>query len=340
MERIALIDHSYRVKTKAIDFLKELLRERFAMEEFFDGSWEGKGHVPTETLNQGEYAAIVFFQILPSAEYLRGLRCQNIVWFPMYDSEEKRSPKCYAHYLDIPLKIVSFSTTLHEKLQRLGFDSKLFRYQIKPANEPPATGGLRVFFWIRTNDVTWEMVKILLGNHQVDECIVKITPDPGVNIQPIPAGDIEKYHIQTINEWLDREEYLNILDRMNVFIAPRKSEGIGLSFIEAIAHNMCVIAADRPTMNEYIAHGYNGLLFDPENVRHVDLSKIDAIIRNSHREAEAKSSEWEKRKRGILDYVAATPSPVNVTLRNRFWMHCSFWSYHLRRLKNKLRSGF
>jgi glycosyltransferase involved in cell wall biosynthesis len=50
----------------------------------------------------------------------------------------------------------------------------------------------------------------------------------------------------------------------NVFVAPRRFEGIGLSFLEAMARGQVVIAENNATMNEYIVHDVNGLLYEPD----------------------------------------------------------------------------
>ncbi|MBN1440312.1 MAG: glycosyltransferase [Anaerolineales bacterium] len=38
------------------------------------------------------------------------------------------------------------------------------------------------------------------------------------------------------------------------------SEGVGLTFLEALGRGCAVFAYDAPTMSEYIAHGENGFL--------------------------------------------------------------------------------
>jgi glycosyltransferase involved in cell wall biosynthesis len=63
-----------------------------------------------------------------------------------------------------------------------------------------------------------------------------------------------------------RDEYLLATSAANVFLAPRAAEGIGLTFLEAMARGGAVIAYDAPTMNEYIRNGDNGILLKPEPV--------------------------------------------------------------------------
>jgi glycosyltransferase involved in cell wall biosynthesis len=59
---------------------------------------------------------------------------------------------------------------------------------------------------------------------------------------------------------LPRQDYLGLFNQANIFIAPRLSEGVGLTFIEALARGCAVFAYNAPTMNEYISSGMNGYL--------------------------------------------------------------------------------
>ncbi len=62
-----------------------------------------------------------------------------------------------------------------------------------------------------------------------------------------------------VSSWFrDAGEYLDMLAAANVFFAPRRAEGIGMSFLEAMAMGLCVVAPRGPTMSEYIENGRNG----------------------------------------------------------------------------------
>lgn len=61
--------------------------------------------------------------------------------------------------------------------------------------------------------------------------------------------------------WKSRQDYLRDLGKFQVYFAPRKYEGIGMTFLEAMAMGMCVIAENAPTANEYIISGRNGILY-------------------------------------------------------------------------------
>ena len=67
----------------------------------------------------------------------------------------------------------------------------------------------------------------------------------------------------TETHWFaDHQQLQDLLTHQKVFIAPRLAEGIGMSFLEAMAMGCAVIAQDDATMNEYIVHGKTGILVD------------------------------------------------------------------------------
>ena len=68
---------------------------------------------------------------------------------------------------------------------------------------------------------------------------------------------------------------ISILEKYALYIAPRIYEGIGMSFLKAMALGRCVIAVDNPTMNEYIQHGNTGLLFDINNTESIHIEDFD-----------------------------------------------------------------
>jgi glycosyltransferase involved in cell wall biosynthesis len=106
---------------------------------------------------------------------------------------------------------------------------------------------------------------------------MKLEPDPGFESSEIQPEDVKKYHIQFVEKWGSREDYWDTLNQCNVYIAPRVTEGIGMSFLEAMAMGIAVAAADKPTMNEYISHGDNGFLFDMSNLQPLDFSDAAAV---------------------------------------------------------------
>jgi glycosyltransferase involved in cell wall biosynthesis len=97
-----------------------------------------------------------------------------------------------------------------------------------------------------------------------------------------------------------------VIKEKAIFIAPRDYEGIGLSFLEAMAMGKAVIAVDNPTMNEYIADGETGYLFDLNNIKEIDLSNLRTIQRNAHEYIQDGFFIWGKNKVKIIDFIKSS----------------------------------
>lgn len=316
LKKVAYIDHSFHKKTKATQFLIELLSKEYNIETIWDDSWKGGNRVSVEYLNREKFHTIFFFQILPPLSYLKKMECKHIVWFPMYDQEENRHYSSYIPYLSLNMKIFSFSKTLYRQLKKAGLDCYYYKYHLKPvAPISLSSESKRVFFWTRTSAITWSIAKKILDKNDIEKMIVKMTPDPGYKIALPPEEDIDRYNIQIVEHWLDKEEYDKLLSSCNIFIAPRRAEGIGMSFIEALSRGMCVIAPDNSTMNEYIIHGKNGLLYDLKKPEELDLSNLAEMRENAIKIAKEDYELWEKAKHEILvDLAKANKKPRLIKL--------------------------
>jgi len=301
LKKAAFIDYFFHKKTLCTVFLKELLSIEYNLACLWDESGKGGNGVSAEYLNRKKFHTIFFFQILPPSIYLKRLNCKNIVWFPMYDGEEGRHYSFYIPYLDLNMKIFSFSKKLYGELKKAGLDCYYYKYHLKPVAPISLSGeAKRVFFWMRTSAITWSIVKKLLGKNKIGKMIVLMAPDPNYKLSTPSKEDIKQYNIQIVNHWLSKEEYNKLLSSCNIFIAPRQAEGIGMSFIEALSRGMCVIAPDNSTMNEYIFHGKNGLLYDLKKPEELDLSNLSEMCENATKIANEDYELWEKRKHKIL----------------------------------------
>ena len=96
----------------------------------------------------------------------------------------------------------------------------------------------------------------------------------------------------------DHESYLEALSSANVFIAPRKKEGIGMTLLEAMALGQCPLVYDAPTMNEYITDNVNGLLFGDK----LDLSRVSELGGEALRTAYSGFAEWQRKIPDIIKF--------------------------------------
>ena len=115
-------------------------------------------------------------------------------------------------------------------------------------------------------------------------------PDPGHTSTIIPARS-DKYDIN-VSKWFEKKSDLyELIASSDLFIAPRYAEGIGMSFLEAMHLNCCVVAHDMSTHNEYINNGVNGILvnFHDQSMK-INLATED--IRMMALKAQQDSSNW------------------------------------------------
>ncbi len=298
--KIVYIGHSYHEKTKSTGFILEYLRNFYEVEVVLDESWKGEGEpYPDLAFIDRSYLCVIFFQNLPDNAVLKKIKNKNIVFFPMYDAS-------YHHDVDYwkalkKLKIINFSKTLHDKLSSWGLDTMYIQYFPTPREFVPGNSD-ELFFWQRLTRIDINVVAQLLGNAELRLHIHR-TVDPGQQFQQPTEEQERQYHI-TCSDWFEsRDEMLDLIKQKGIYIAPREFEGIGLSFLEAMAMGKAVIAVDNPTMNEYIKQGETGYLFDLKSPKAIDLSTIEDVQKNTFEFMKNGFEKWEKEKHDIIAFV-------------------------------------
>lgn len=326
--RIAYVDHSYHEKTRSTWFLVELLRTVADVDVFWDETWRSGSDVFVDVA-RNRYDAIVLFQNYDRFDYeafrRRGLT--NVTIIPMYDQSGTVPLSCWFRHRHA--KVINFSATLHARVQWLGLRSLYVQYyQPLPASLPPLPGGGTArlaesglaFHWQRRLDVPWKTAIRLLGDQPVKHIHIHGAADPGQSFET-PSEDESLRLGITVSTWFDtKDEYLRLVRDCDVFFAPRVAEGIGQSFIEALGMGKCVVAPDRPTMNEYITDGVDGLLYDPADPRPLDFTRIDDIRIAARQRYEAGLQRWNRQSaeqviRFVLDETPPTsPSRLFMAL--------------------------
>jgi hypothetical protein len=298
--KLAYIGHSYHEKTKSSAFFLEHLRQYFDVEVILDREWSG---VPLPDLSflDDRYFGVVFFQTQPTRNLLRQIGNENVIFVPMYDSIVGRGYRYWRQFRE--LKIVNFSSTLHTKLLKWGFDTMYIQYFPKPS---AFTGGSanEIFFWQRVSRIDVSVIARLFEGESV-----KIHIHKALDPHEIPgedAGYDEEGLEITSSSWFDtREEMLDVVRRKGIYVAPREHEGIGMSFLEAMAMGKAVVAVDSPTMNEYIEHMKTGYLFDLERPEKIDFSTVHEVQRNAHERVCDGYQAWESSRHRIVDFIRA-----------------------------------
>jgi glycosyltransferase involved in cell wall biosynthesis len=313
--KIAFIGHSYHRTTRSTVFFIDELRRRGEVELLWDESWLGKPGLDPARLRDGGFDAVVVFQVERIAPALARAG-MNVTFIPMYDGCHFR-PDGYWTSLG-ELKVLSFSSTLHERLQKLRVRSRFVQFFPDPAGLPaPAAGGEpKGYFWQRTDDITWATIRPLLGDAPFHGFTLHRAVDPGAGPFVAPsAEDVRRFGIRTTEWFPDRAAATADLASHNVYFAPRLREGIGQSFLEAMAMGFLVVAPDHPTMNEYLVSGVNGLLYDPARPRPLDFTRRLEMGARARRTVELGYAKWRRCVEAVMDYVAAPPAESPVLAR-------------------------
>lgn len=333
MKTAGFIGHSFHKKTKSDNFIKNILKENYKIVEFYDESWNFGKKVDINEINKSNFDIVVYFQFIHPYNELKKIRCKNIVWMPMLDSEKRRNYFSWLGYLIIGVKIIFFSKKFFDKIKKIGFRSIYLQYFPDPAflTKQPVGGSNdnenNVFFWQRVEEINWKLVKKIIGNNKIDKVIFKNDCDPGHKPSLLSQADIEKYNMQIIDGWLERGDFFKLLSACNIFIAPRQFEGIGMIFLKAMALGMCVIASDSPTMNEYIISGKNGYLYDFNKPQMVNFNDCKTIGRRAKYSAERGFIRWQSQREELLNFLGVPRKKISF-IKN-FYLSVVVYSYNI-----------
>ena len=337
MRKILFIDHAYHTKTGSAQFLIDLLETRYHVEVARDGWWGnflGPMHI-----NQADFDAVIFWQLPPFA-LVPYLECKNVLYFPMFDSHDELDVAAIGSLPN--LGVVSFCHALNEQLSNLVNDRLYVKYYPQPkVASGEKLDGEGLFFWQRTRDITWDTIRVLVGeNKSVGSVHLHRAVDPGAIWQAPTAEEEKKYSI-TYSDWFEtKEDYQAKVAESALYVAPRRKEGIGMSFLEALAMGKGVIAHDGPTMNEYIAHGENGFLFDCDHPQPIDFGDLARVRRNALESAHEGWRAWERDKLRIVDFIESRmPKAVeksSTRSRSRWLLNARYALLRLRKSPRRI----
>jgi glycosyltransferase involved in cell wall biosynthesis len=301
MKRLLFVDHSFHRKTGSSEFFIDMLKTKYQVTCIEDTRWDQSHSIKNKEQNivYKGYDILVFWQQI-NPQILKLVDSKNIIYVPMYDACGDRGLDYWYTFKDI--KIINFSKTLELLLVRSDFNTLSVKYFPKPIGKPEAEEG-SCFFWQRITEINWPLVKDLLKNSGITTVHIHRAVDPGHIFYPPSTEDIIRYRM-TFSDWFcSRDEYEKIMHSKQVYIAPRIKEGIGLSFLEAMAAGRVVVAPNLPTMNEYIIHSENGYLYDPYAPTSIKFSDLDRIAKNAIDTVIEGHKSWEIEKEKIFEFI-------------------------------------
>ena len=202
---------------------------------------------------EGDFDLYVFFQFDFLAYAFLEAR-KNVVIVPMIDGSASYGSE---HWKRLKMsKFVSFSPTLHTFLKLHGIDSFAIQYWPAPQTyKTPITNS--IYYWPRGHHAYISVQRILdaTKNYPHIKLKVRSTQEPLSNLDYSRVKDSRL----EIVEVKDKNEHLSQIKNASIFVAPRPSEGIGHSFLEAMSYGRTVIARNFPTMSNYIVDKKSGV---------------------------------------------------------------------------------
>ncbi|KWT82703.1 MULTISPECIES: glycosyltransferase [unclassified Variovorax] len=312
--RIAYIDHSFHRTTRSTEFLPEVLqRHGHVVEHFWDDAWQGGQ--PVAWSEVAAHDVVIMFQSFcrPNSPYFRQSH-PNVIYIPMLDQFGLwQGPLYNLSAFWEPFqgsKVLNFSNALQSMTTAFGIVSHFARYyQPVTASPPPARDGLHGFFWLRRElQLPWKTIRRLIEDVRFDSFHIHLATDPGTAAPQLPSAEDIGRHRITTSTWFEHKKDLHaLMERANVYFAPRAEEGIGQSFLEAMGRGQCVVAPNQGTMNEYILPGFNGLLFDILDPQPLDFSDVTRLGARARESTIAGRAAWERAEDELVRFIL-TPS--------------------------------
>lgn len=306
--KVLFVDHRYHAKTGSSLFLVDLLKKQFDVTVLYEDSLPPGKPLTSVSLGVDSFDAVMVFQI-GIGDLGRRIRHRNLTFVPMYDSIDLDDIDMWRRLEGV--KIISLCNALQRKAAAHNGNSLYVQYypENKSTGIPKKTGS-GVFFWPRNRGVGWKDVKQLLGNYQSGFVHLHKAMDPGQRVEYPTEIENRAYNISYSSWFPKHSDYLGLLSRFTFYVAPRLREGIGVSFLEAMSQGCVVIAADRPTMNEYIQDGKNGFLYDPERPSMLDFSNVLRLSQNAMDSSADGRERWRESEKELIDFVMTPRSSL------------------------------
>lgn len=277
---ICFVGHVFHQRTRSSAFFLEQLRTIGIVTEFYrdpDTTPAFDEMVIRQILNT-RFDRYVFWQSENIAERLLPLELGPSFIVPMYDAVDTMNEDYWLKF--IKHRFISFSRVHHEMLQRIGCTTSYFQYYPDPGEQRERridAGALDAFFWerrpasaINRHSVTAHCRALGIGRLHV-HAIPDFASDPGVT-----APSDEDGIGLSVSGWFDSPaDYAAVAGAPLFFFAPRLVEGIGMASLEAMARGQIVVAPDRPTTDEYVAHLATGLIYPVDQTAESSFRPLD-----------------------------------------------------------------
>lgn len=312
--KIKFIGHSYHQSTKSSQFFIRIVESLGEMDYWWDESWMKPGE-PNDFGDLTAFDLVIVWQLPHIIRRIPDEIRSRTVYVPMHDAVEGLEDKFWRRLKGI--RILSLSMATHIKALKQGLPALFAQYYPEPSPQTHDFDGLRLFFWQRQRSPNWRTVSAHLPPCQFDAIHIHRSVDPGAGefVAPLPC-EVEAHHI-TFSDWFEsKDDLLEVMKSCNTYVAPRESEGIGMSLLEALSMGMVCIAKDAPTMNEYIIDGVNGHLINDLSTTAIEIHAPETTSRQALHYIEKGRLNYEARIPAIRAFLTHRPTAQP---RSRHW---------------------
>ncbi|WP_171208502.1 MULTISPECIES: glycosyltransferase [unclassified Ruegeria] len=266
-KRAAFIGHTFHEKTGSSKFFQEIVSELFEVDNFFFDPADPFGF-DYSSIPDDRYDFLFFWQSELAASRLYNHFSGHFVIVPMFDGSARLKEKFWQRFPRATF--VSFSFGMHSILQSASCNSVLVRYYPEVEKRLwQSDAELSAYFWERRPGSGYD------GETVIEACRVLGIQKLQIHLAGDFSSEIEERKATLLaaasssgpaielafSEWFDSKAQAIAEARKHaVYFAPREAEGIGMSFLEAMASGQIVIGPDKPTLNEYISDGETGFL--------------------------------------------------------------------------------
>lgn len=301
MDKILFLNYDFNFKkTASSRFFYDFLCENYDVDVVFPVNNE----IPYDEINAKNYFAIISFYY--QADFSK-LTCNNLIYVPMYDGfvfcrEKMQQLK--------NVKLINFCKYLHNQSVAFGFNS----FYIKYFPEPQFSSNNKrdkLFYWQRRDTSFSEILRCFpksINEIDCEKTILHSVTDGENELFIKPTDEeIKNYNIEITNWFENKSDLLDILDTTKYYIAPRKQEGIGLSFLDAMSRGCVIIAHNDHTMDEYIQNGKNGYLINFDKPEKIQFHNYERIQQESIKSFEEGRKEYLSKLPELVSFINKVP---------------------------------
>ncbi|BAK65694.1 hypothetical protein SLG_10190 [Sphingobium sp. SYK-6] len=303
--RICFVGHAFHKLSRSHIFFLDILKALGSVEEYYHSPDDPRDPADdiVAAIAAKRFDRYIFWQTeYIASELLCATEFGRMILIPMFDAASHYDETWWQRFQ--MHRFIAFSRAMHETLQCAGLDSSYFQYFPEPAAEPITFAEPEgAFFWERRpmERTNASQVRAQCRALGLTKLHVHAAPDrphhriaQSARLAQMKDGAVPV----SVSGWFDDRAALDACaSTFRFYFAPRTQEGIGATFLEAMARGQIVLAPDAPTMNEYIGHLSSGILYDPDaplSLPILSKSDLDRISTGAFQRVRLGHERWLK----------------------------------------------